>query len=270
MSQELRTEEQSEMATADNGSQKQRQRQRQKQQQQQQRQQNYLNRRHRYRHSHNDRTTSVFFDSTRENQVENHIESSKSPSSSSASDSAFSQSQTTLESESEQSTDHLHEINRSNSSNKELDIKINQNQNQDQNQFNIIWRNLSYRIPDKRLANFWKHKEAFSSYFYRQNKQKPPVDNELSQQYNPKNVEQNLDPTPNVAKPRKIIFSNLNGCVKSGELTAILGPSGAGKTTFLKCLTNNIVKGVTGSIDITGAPTSSHHLKLCIIPQKGE
>lgn len=265
MSQELRIEKrQPEMAAADNGSEK----------QHQQRQQNYLNRRHRYRHSHNDRTSS-FLKSACQNRVENHIESKSQSSSSAASDSAFSQSQTTLESESEQSATDLHEIRRSDSttSNKELDIKIN-----DQNQFEIIWKNLSYRIPDKRLANFWKQTEALSSYFSSKNKQKQqqqPVDHvkpssEDYRQTQNKVGEGNLDPTPTLAKPRKIIFSNLNGCVKSGQLTAILGPSGAGKTTFLKCLTNNIVKGVTGSIDITGAPTSSHHLKLCIIPQKGE
>jgi hypothetical protein len=86
-----------------------------------------------------------------------------------------------------------------------------------------------------------------------------------------------------LSRQRRTIFSNLNGCVKSGQLTAILGPSGAGKTTFLKCLTNGITKGVSGSISIhsntidggdydgLAAPyKSSQHLKLCIIPQKGK
>lgn len=250
MSQEIQIEPE----MADNGSEK----------QQQQRQQNYLNRRHKYRHSHNDRTSSCFLNC--QDQQNHHIseKSSKSPSSSSASDSAFSQSQTTLESESEQSTD-LHDAIRRSSSNKELNKII------DENQFEIIWRNLSYRIPDKRFSNFWKHKEALSGFFFSKNdQQQQPVDNVVkSEEFHSRGVE-NLDPTPSVAKPRKIIFSNLNGCVKSGQLTAILGPSGAGKTTFLKCLTNSIVKGVSGSIDITGAPNSSHHLKLCIIPQKGK
>lgn len=253
MSQEVQIEPE----MADNGSEK----------QQQQRQQNYLNRRHKFRHSHNDRTSSCFLSC--QDQQNHHIstKSSKSPSSSSASDSAFSQSQTTLESESEQSTD-LHDAIRGSSSNKELNKIV------DENQFKIIWRHLSYRIPDKRFASLWKHKEALSSLFFsvndQQQQQQQPIDHVKSEEFLSQRSVENLDLTPSVAKPRKIIFSNLNGCVKSGQLTAILGPSGAGKTTFLKCLTNSIVKGVSGSIDITGAPNSSHHLKLCIIPQKGK
>ncbi|KAG9510425.1 ATP-binding cassette sub-family G member 1, partial [Fragariocoptes setiger] len=68
---------------------------------------------------------------------------------------------------------------------------------------------------------------------------------------------------------RRVIFSHLNGCIRSGQVTAILGPSGAGKTTFLKCLTGRISKGITGSIEVCGNDTRKHRkLRLCMIPQR--
>ena len=33
---------------------------------------------------------------------------------------------------------------------------------------------------------------------------------------------------------KKSILRNVNGCFKSGEMTAVLGPSGAGSEKFLK------------------------------------
>lgn len=241
--------------------------------------QHHLNRHHKYRHSYND-TGSCFLNCSNQG---NHI---KSTSSSSASDSAFSQSQTTLESESESSNNCFRQSSLKANDSFSNDIKANlynlnrsttkdagferENRLAGIKQFNIIWKNLSYRIPDKRLARL-------TSYLRKKKQALLPLSSdERHQQEGEKTRTKNHDTLDSslqsVGKPRKVIFSNLNGCVKSGELTAILGPSGAGKTTFLKCLTNNIVKGVTGSIDINdiNGATTSHHLKLCIIPQKGE
>ena len=46
----------------------------------------------------------------------------------------------------------------------------------------------------------------------------------------------------------RTLINNLNGCVQSGQLTAIIGPSGSGKTTLIECLAGRRIKGVTGEI----------------------
>jgi hypothetical protein len=44
------------------------------------------------------------------------------------------------------------------------------------------------------------------------------------------------------------LIKNLNGRVVSGQLTGILGPSGAGKTTLIECLAGRRRNGVSGQI----------------------
>lgn len=189
-----------------------------------------------------------------------------SPSSSSmASDSAFSQSQSTLESEESSPTNSFREsISGKRDSIYPLEANNNIEVEDDDNQFKIIWRNLTFQVPTKRFSKIrrlWSGSEIDPS-------QISASTIALSSQ----TVSQRPMKASAVAKPRQVIFENLNGCIQSGRLTAILGPSGAGKTTFLKCLTNSIVKGVSGSIEMVDGTKSTERrrLKLCIIPQKGE
>jgi len=52
---------------------------------------------------------------------------------------------------------------------------------------------------------------------------------------------------------KKSILCNLNGSVKSGQVTAVLGPSGAGKTSLLGCLTGKNKSGVSGAVQVIPA-----------------
>ncbi|KAG9509219.1 ATP-binding cassette sub-family G member 1 [Fragariocoptes setiger] len=68
------------------------------------------------------------------------------------------------------------------------------------------------------------------------------------------------------ARGRKLILNNVSGRVRSGEITAIMGPSGAGKTSLLHSLFGKHRSNVEGSIRVTGAPDKKH-LTVCTIPQ---
>ena len=50
----------------------------------------------------------------------------------------------------------------------------------------------------------------------------------------------------------KTILNGLNGNVKPGELVAVIGPSGSGKSSFLNCIAGRNVDGVTGKILFNG------------------
>lgn len=205
--------------------------------------------------------------------------SSTSSSRSSASDSAFSNSRTTLESDSCERTSNCFTRSIKNTMNSSEcstpssrlsgQTTIIEEAHCSRDHFKISWRNLTYEVPEKRFAKITSRIAKCKAKIWPSDDE-PEIFDDLP-------AEGSLvdEPTlrrPIIGKPRKLIFSDLNGCVRSGELTAILGPSGAGKTTLLKCLTNSIESGVSGSIDITGGPASSSQkqIKLCSIPQKGK
>lgn len=67
-------------------------------------------------------------------------------------------------------------------------------------------------------------------------------------------------------KGRRVdILQNVNACVKGGEVMAIMGPSGAGKTTVLKCASLNNPNGTirSGSVTLNNHPLTTtlfkHH-----------
>lgn len=260
----------------------------------------HMSREQRHRHSH-DGFERNYLHQERERRRLRHAnpdqKSVDSPNSS-ASDSAFSQSQTTLESEGEQSikgsarstfsscarcnvrkADNLHGDDDDDEDDDDdhhlcrrcsKGRKLSSHEYEDSaEQFKIVWRNLSYRVPDKRFSRLSACAGRLKSRLWPDEQQVP---DELARMPEGSAGDAAGMPmsAPRLGKPRKVIFSKLNGCVRSGQLTAILGPSGAGKTTFLKCLTSSIVRGVSGSIDLIDGPTDTSHLKLCIIPQKGK
>ncbi|XP_054161017.1 ATP-binding cassette subfamily G member 4-like [Oppia nitens] len=60
-------------------------------------------------------------------------------------------------------------------------------------------------------------------------------------------------------KTQTKLLRDLSGRICSGQLTAIIGPSGAGKTTFIECLAGRRRIGVTGDIIVNG---STKNVKL--------
>lgn len=111
--------------------------------------------------------------------------------------------------------------------------------------FEIRWNNLTYQVEPK-----WYQRKlgALSSSSYSSSNQNQPASRSQSRKTN--------------------ILNSLHGSVKSGQVTAILGPSGAGKTSLLGCLTGKNKSGVSGSVQIIS--NRQEPMAICQIPQKGE
>lgn len=71
------------------------------------------------------------------------------------------------------------------------------------------------------------------------------------------------------AKEEKHILRGVNGQFRCGFLTAILGPSGAGKTSLLNIISGFRTSGVTGSIKVNGNERNMEEFRQlsCYIPQ---
>ena len=54
------------------------------------------------------------------------------------------------------------------------------------------------------------------------------------------------------AYSRRVLLDSVSGSVRSGELVAIMGPSGAGKTTLIECISGRRTIGVSGEIVVSG------------------
>lgn len=144
--------------------------------------------------------------------------------------------------------------------------------------FAIEWTNLSHRVPERRIDRLLSYFKSTRVEKQAQTATQKPKTTEQLYEGAPTtaNITHILDDEPRNAEPearaesRDVIFSRLNGCVRSGQLTAILGPSGAGKTTLLKCITSQTSRGVSGRIFVRGGSEQSHKsgLKVCTIPQK--
>ncbi|PNF43079.1 ATP-binding cassette sub-family G member 4 [Cryptotermes secundus] len=69
---------------------------------------------------------------------------------------------------------------------------------------------------------------------------------------------------------QKPILKNICGRFLSGRLTALVGPSGAGKTSLINVLSGFITTGVTGSVKINGRDRNVQKFrkKLCYITQE--
>ena len=69
-------------------------------------------------------------------------------------------------------------------------------------------------------------------------------------------------PDPHNKGQIKTILHGLNGHVKPGELVAIIGPSGSGKSSLLNCIAGRNVEGVTGAINFNNVPRPSNYARF--------
>ncbi|KAJ2940638.1 hypothetical protein O0L34_g14746 [Tuta absoluta] len=70
-----------------------------------------------------------------------------------------------------------------------------------------------------------------------------------------------------ITKPKVMILNNVSGCIKRGELVAVLGPSGAGKTTFLISLAGKCSLPSEGTATVKGIDTKESQGALEVVPQ---
>lgn len=110
----------------------------------------------------------------------------------------------------------------------------------DEDQFEIEWADLSLEFQKK-----WHHKFSLSKLL---------TIGSTGNKY----VEE--------GEPIRKILKNVDGRIRSGEITAVLGPSGAGKTSLLNSLFGKYRNAIQGTVKVTGAP-SKKHLTVCTIPQ---
>jgi ABC-type multidrug transport system fused ATPase/permease subunit len=61
---------------------------------------------------------------------------------------------------------------------------------------------------------------------------------------------------------KKVILNNLNGIFRAGRLTAIMGPSGAGKTSLLDAIAGNLLGGqISGQVLVNGEDYTGKKIK---------
>ncbi|KAJ6874888.1 ABC transporter G family member 17-like [Populus alba x Populus x berolinensis] len=59
------------------------------------------------------------------------------------------------------------------------------------------------------------------------------------------------------------LLNDISGQAIGGEIMAIMGPIGAGKSTFLDAIAGRVAKGsLEGSVRIDGKPISTNHMKM--------
>lgn len=126
--------------------------------------------------------------------------------------------------------------------------------------FQVVWRHLSFEVKlssyDRllskaahRFRNLWPSRKTIQ-----ENKKANLEEAECGE---------SLDSLGGLE--RRVIFEDLNGFVNSGEISAILGPSGTGKTSLLNAICGK-TDDYRGCIQLAGG--GKRRMRLSIIPQK--
>jgi len=147
-------------------------------------------------------------------------------------------------------------------------------------EFKVIWRSLSFEVETSAYDKFINSAfdgingllkmARFSSSASKQQSKQEQVSStcqlaqlEQAQFYS----DDSLPQRSQVSNSKRVVFENLNGCIRSGQISAILGPSGAGKTSLLTALCGGKLTNYRGSIQLVGGDPN-RRMQLSIIPQK--
>ena len=148
-----------------------------------------------------------------------------------------------------------------------------------QTSFRVVWTQLKYEVEvksyDKLIGS--SIRRLFTWPATRQQQQSATssaaaIENGSSTAYlDSSNESINKQRDTFSATSRRTIFENLNGYLSSGELTAILGPSGAGKTSLLNAIGGR-TENYRGTIDLVvegeEKATKTKRMRMSVIPQK--
>lgn len=83
-------------------------------------------------------------------------------------------------------------------------------------------------------------------------------------------VFENLSYVVQVKKEQKTILDQISGVVEGGQLCALMGPSGSGKSSLLDVLARRVRRGVSGKIWINGKEVSTEEMRTIagFVPQE--
>lgn len=138
-----------------------------------------------------------------------------------------------------------------------------------QENFVVVWERLSFVVDtslhDKVINCF--NRSLKGIWPLKRHKQEDDFETTTSNDNLRISVSMNSECSEKVNKmnAKRVIFENLNGFIKSGEISAILGPSGAGKTSLLNAICGK-VDNYRGTVKLIGG--GSRNMRLSIIPQK--
>ncbi len=125
----------------------------------------------------------------------------------------------------------------------------------------IVFANLSYivnRVPENRLPVSTNTAVASEGIAVTQEQGGNPFENLKKRCTNSFTFPTLFNPPP-----QKVILSNISGSVPSAQLSAILGPTGSGKSSFLDILAMRKRKEwVSGSVFVNGRPMTSKFKRM--------
>lgn len=129
--------------------------------------------------------------------------------------------------------------------------------------FQVFWSDLTYRIKPKiTLGDLWNRSEqAFKSSL---TSVYETVSCRRFKNYNPNSQECDSQSGSFYKNGPVTIIQQISGSFKSGEITAVMGPSGAGKTSLLNFLSRRREDGYTGQLYVDN---SHRRVKINTIPQ---